>query len=509
MANLALKYRPQTFEDVTEQSIVVDMLKNICKSDELENRNFLLIGPAGTGKAQPMYSKILTPHGFINMGDVHIGQEVFTDRGNIGKVIGIYPQGVRHIYEIKLADGGAIRVSDEHLNLINIYMTNVVSTAGHTIINDVVLQTTDLIRMMYACPSWIFSVNSLNATIVDDKLQVQQRCVEDRWIASINYIGDEECQCIMIDHPDHTYISDDFIPTHNTTSARIMANMLNNNVGEPIEVDAASHSGVDSIREIIQQAKAYPVGCKYKVFIIDEVHALSQTAFQALLKAFEDGVGRSVFVLCTTNPEKIPATIISRVQVFQLSKISLDGIISRLKYVLDSEIKEGRHITYTDDAVSFIAKLANGGMRDSLTLLDKALTYSADLTTENLVCALNLPNYDDYFKLLGACAKKDNTAITAIINSVYNSGVNFVKWFEGFHGFVMNVVKYIFLQDMNETTIPAHYKDKISKYTTAHAAVCLKLANKLLQLNYELKSTQYLQEVALTHLCTVPKKEGH
>lgn len=344
MANLALKYRPQTFDDITEQSIVVDMLKNICKSDELENRNFLLIGPAGTGK---------------------------------------------------------------------------------------------------------------------------------------------------------------------TTSARIMANMLNNNVGEPIEVDAASHSGVDSIREIIQQAKAYPVGCKYKVFIIDEVHSLSQTAFQALLKAFEDGVGRSIFILCTTNPEKIPATIISRVQVFQLSKISLDGIISRLKYVLDSEIKEGRHITYTDDAVSFIAKLANGGMRDSLTLLDKALTYSTDLTTENLVCALNLPNYDDYFKLLGACAKKDNTAITAIINAVYNSGVNFVKWFEGFHGFVMNVVKYIFLQDMNETTIPAHYKDKISKYTTAHAAVCLKLANKLLQLNYELKSTQYLQEVALTHLCTVPKKEGH
>ena len=344
MANLALKYRPKTFDDVTEQSIVVDMLKNICKSDELENRNFLLIGPAGTGK---------------------------------------------------------------------------------------------------------------------------------------------------------------------TTSARIMANMLNNNVGEPIEVDAASHSGVDSIREIIQQARAYPVGCKYKVFIIDEVHSLSQTAFQALLKAFEDGVGRSIFILCTTNPEKIPATIISRVQVFQLSKISLDGIISRLKYVLDSEIKEGRHITYTDDAVSFIAKLANGGMRDSLTLLDKALTYSTDLTTENLVCALNLPNYDDYFKLLGACAKKDNTAITAIINSVYNSGVNFVKWFEGFHGFVMNVVKYIFLQDINETTIPAHYKDKISKYTTAHAAVCLKLANKLLQLNYELKSTQYLQEVALTHLCTVPKKEGH
>lgn len=759
MANLALKYRPQTFDDITEQSIVVDMLKNICKSDELENRNFLLIGPAGTGKAQPMYSKILTPNGFINMGDVHIGQEVFTANGNIGKVIGIYPQGVRPIYEITLQDRTKIRVSDEHLNVCYRYnqdlkrredfcmtttelvgfnkssrfklrvdipkvtwqsdvtpidpyllgallgdgslssgnfgfsnsepdvvdkvdkilrrdwnkylkkcngdnvdydianvhqayhkytieyqgnsftslsdVADALSLAGYpkfdssTILRlcegtatntlkqypelakeltcsidpnyrnwqeidplraalaelkltakstekhipaEYLYATEDirleLLRGLYdtdgytdvhgvtsytTCSDQLsedfaFLVRSLGIrdTIVDapsyythdgirhctgtvahthnlkipnDMLycssakhlnrRKHRQHEPMRNIIDIKYIGDEECQCIMIDHPDHTYISDDFVPTHNTTSARIMANMLNNNVGEPIEVDAASHSGVDSIREIIQQAKAYPVGCKYKVFIIDEVHSLSQTAFQALLKAFEDGVGRSIFILCTTNPEKIPATIISRVQVFQLSKISLDGIISRLKYVLDSEIKEGRHITYTDDAVSFIAKLANGGMRDSLTLLDKALTYSTDLTTENLVCALNLPNYDDYFKLLGACAKKDNTAITAIINSVYNSGVNFVKWFEGFHGFVMNVVKYIFLQDINETTIPAHYKDKISKYTTAHAAVCLKLANKLLQLNYELKSTQYLQEVALTHLCTIPKKEGH
>lgn len=508
MANLALKYRPQTFDDVTEQSIVVDMLKNICKSDELENRNFLLIGPAGTGKAQPMYSKILTPHGFIRMMDVELGTEVFTAEGNIGKVIGIYPQGVRPIYEITLADGSKIHVSDEHLNLINIEAYN---EHGMAPLDHVVLTTINLLKLMITFQNWSFYVDLLDVRIVDDELKVRSETYYNarKRIKNIRYIDDQECQCIMLDHPDHTYISDDFIPTHNTTSARIMANMLNNNVGEPIEVDAASHSGVDSIREIIQQARAYPVGCKYKVFIIDEVHSLSQTAFQALLKAFEDGVGKSIFILCTTNPEKIPATIISRVQVFQLSKISLDGIISRLKYVLDSEIKEGRHITYTDDAVSFIAKLANGGMRDSLTLLDKALTYSTDLTTENLVCALNLPNYDDYFKLLGACAKKDNTAITAIINSVYNSGVNFVKWFEGFHGFVMNVVKYIFLQDINETTIPAHYKDKISKYTTAHAAVCLKLANKLLQLNYELKSTQYLQEVALTHLCTVPKKEGH
>ena len=211
---------------------------------------------------------------------------------------------------------------------------------------------------------------------------------------------------------------------------------------------------------------------------------------------------------CTTNPEKIPATILSRVQTFQLSKISLDGIISRLKYVIDCENKEGRNITYEDSAITYIAKLAGGGMRDALTLLEKALAYSEDLTSKGLMQALNLPSYDDYFLLLASYAKHNNEEIAKLIHKVYNSGVNFVKWFEGFHAFVINIVKYIFMQDIECTMIPSHYKDKVSNYGPKHSIICLKLANKLLKLNAELKTTSYLQEVALTYLCEIPRKEG-
>lgn len=341
MANLAAKYRPAHLDDVVEQSLVTTMLKSMCEADELTNRNFLLIGPAGTGK---------------------------------------------------------------------------------------------------------------------------------------------------------------------TTSARAMANLLNKGEGEPIEIDAASHSGVDAMRDIVQQARSYPVGCKYKVFIIDEVHSISPAGWQVLLKTLEENPAKSVFLLCTTNPEKIPATILSRVQTFQLSKISLDGINRRLTHILEAEKKEGRNITYSPEAVNYIAKLANGGMRDAITLLDKALAFSEDVSSDNVYKALNLPSYDDYFLLLNAVAKKDNKGIAEIIHKVYNSGVNFTKWFEGFHAFICNIVKYIFLQDINATMIPAHYQDKISKYGVAHSTLCLKLANKLLKLNQELKSTQYLQEVAITHLCTLPKK---
>ena len=339
--NLAAKYRPKQLSDVVEQSLVTSMLKSMCEADELTNRNFLLIGPAGVGK---------------------------------------------------------------------------------------------------------------------------------------------------------------------TTTARAMATLLNKEEGEPIEIDAASHSGVDAMRDIVQQARSYPVGCKYKVFIIDEVHAISSGGWQVLLKTLEENPAKSLFLLCTTNPEKIPATILSRVQTFQLSKISLDGINQRLTHILEEEKKSGRNITYSDEAVNYIAKLANGGMRDAITLLDRALAFNEDVSADNVYKALNLPSYDDYFSLLNAIAKKDNKSTAEIIHTVYNSGVNFVKWFEGFHAFICNIVKYIFLQDINTTMIPSYYQDKIAKYGTAHSALCLKLANKLLKLNQELKGTQYLQEVALTYLCTIPKK---
>ena len=121
---LANKYRPSTWDDVSEQSVVTGILKSICDQPDLPNRNFLLIGPAGCGKAQPLSSKVLTVNGFVNMGDISIGTEVFTGCGNIGQVSGIYPQGTRPIYEITLQDGTAIRVSDEHLNVVYRYNTD-------------------------------------------------------------------------------------------------------------------------------------------------------------------------------------------------------------------------------------------------------------------------------------------------------------------------------------------------------------------------------------------------
>lgn len=242
--------------------------------------------------------------------------------------------------------------------------------------------------------------------------------------------------------------------------------------------------------------------------LVHNCHALSNNAWQVALKTLEEPAAHTVTCLCTTNPEKIPSTILSRVQTFQLSKISLNGISNRLEYILNKEgYTEGTGSnSYTKDAVTYVAKLANGGMRDAITLLTKVLAYSNEVDMQAVKSALNLPNYDTYFELLNALVTHKNETIVEVIDSVYNSGVNFVEWFSGFHSFLCNIVKYICMQDISKTMIPSMYLDKISSYSTAHLAVCLKLSQKLLDMIKDLKSTQYLQETAITYMCSVPRK---
>ena len=168
-----------------------------------------------------------------------------------------------------------------------------------------------------------------------------------------------------------------------TTCARILANELNKGQGNPIELDAASNNGVDDVRNIIQQAQTKSLNSEYKVFIIDECHAISSAGWQAFLKLIEEPPAKSVFIFCTTNPEKIPKTILSRVQRYDFQRISQEGVVQRLLYILRSE--EAIASTHLVEAVEYIAKIADGGMRDAITLLDKCLAFSKDLTLENVL----------------------------------------------------------------------------------------------------------------------------
>ena len=129
--------------------------------------------------------------------------------------------------------------------------------------------------------------------------------------------------------------------TGKTTCARIFANEINKGKGNPIEMDAASNSGVEDVRMITQQAKTQSLDSEYKVFIIDECHSISNTGWQAFLKLIEEPPAKSIFIFCTTDPQKIPKTILSRVQRYDFQRMSHEGVVNRLRHIIDEENKNG------------------------------------------------------------------------------------------------------------------------------------------------------------------------
>ena len=198
-----------------------------------------------------------------------------------------------------------------------------------------------------------------------------------------------------------------------TTCARIFANMID---GEIHELDCASHNGIADIKEIINKARIKSLIHEYKVFILDECHTLSSAAWPALLITLEENLPNSIFILCTTDSQKVPNTIISRVQRFNFMPIGNNLISQRLTNVCNKE-----NLSIEDDAISVIAKSANGSLRQSLTNLDKCVFYG-DLTEDNVRKVLNIVSYDIFEKLDDAIENKKADIIINLVNEVYNNG---------------------------------------------------------------------------------------
>ena len=190
-----------------------------------------------------------------------------------------------------------------------------------------------------------------------------------------------------------------------------------------LEIDAASNNGVDEIRELRNKINLVPGELKYKVYIIDEVHMLSIGAFNALLKTLEEPPEHAIFILATTNPQKVPETIISRCQCFSFERISTDMIVERLKYVCNQE-----NILIEDDVLREIAISSDGGMRDSLGILDKLSSYTSDLITMDIYIELNgLITKKDLKTLCDFVFTANYKEVLNQINSFNNSGKNLIQ----------------------------------------------------------------------------------
>lgn len=216
----------------------------------------------------------------------------------------------------------------------------------------------------------------------------------------------------------HAYLFSGPRGTGKTSTAKLFAAALNKGSDiDVIELDAASNNRVEDIREIVDTAALAPFGGAYKVYILDEAHMLSKNAANALLKTLEEPPQHVIFILATTEPDRIPKTILSRTLRFDFAKITPEVILERLKEVLARE-----EISYTDTALLYIAQKSNGGLRDALSLLDKALSYG-ELNEENVITALGAIDSAHQYQLLQALAHNDLTASIDLLHAIESAGI--------------------------------------------------------------------------------------
>lgn len=252
-----------------------------------------------------------------------------------------------------------------------------------------------------------------------------------------------------------------------TTIGRILAYDVNGGKGIPIEMDCATHNSVDDVRDIIIKAQQKALDAEYKVFIMDESHMISTAGWNALLKILEEPPKNTIFIFCTTDPQKIPATILSRIQRFELRRIPFNVIVDRIKYIIGCENTEGANITYEDTAIHYIAKLADGGMRDALTQLDKVIAYNKNITMESVVKALGVTDYKVYFDITNNIIDCNENKVIEIIESEYRSGADLKQFIKQYTLFLLDVCKYQLFNNFEYIQIPDSYEQELKDITTS------------------------------------------
>ena len=249
--------------------------------------------------------------------------------------------------------------------------------------------------------------------------------------------------------------------TGKTTSARIFANEINKGEGRIVEIDGASNNGVDNIRNLIDNCKMKSLDGTYKVFIIDEVHMLSIGAFNALLKILEEPPKGTIFILCTTDPQKIPATILSRVQRFDFKRIPTQRIVNRLTYIIEKENKERtEQIEYTDEALQYIAQLAEGGMRDAITKLDTVLGFTQNITSDAVIKCLGLTSTQFILEIIDNIINKEPKNILGAIDTIFLEGKDLKLFIKDSIKVLIDVIK--FQMGISSVNIPQSCQDRVT-----------------------------------------------
>lgn len=270
-----------------------------------------------------------------------------------------------------------------------------------------------------------------------------------------------------------------------TTTARAFANLINGSNKGIIEIDAASNNGVDNVRELVKTASERSVDSTYKIIILDECHLLTNQAWSAFLKCIEEPPKYTIFMFCTTDPQKIPTTILNRVMRFNFTKIPTQLIEKRL---IDICVLE--HYTNFSEACNYISKICNGQMRDGIALLDKCASYNEDLSINNVFYALGDYSYDNYLNLINNIIDGNTNSVLTQLDKIYNTGNDLKLFIEKFLDFCLDIAKYIICNDISVTKFPVTWEENVKNCINFAQAdsYYVYIINSLLNLKNDLKT---------------------
>ncbi|MES5132162.1 DNA polymerase III subunit gamma/tau [Hoylesella timonensis] len=273
------------------------------------------------------------------------------------------------------------------------------------------------------------------------------------------------------------------------------------------ELDAASNNSVENIKSLMDQTRIPPQVGKYKVFIIDEVHMLSTSAFNAFLKTLEEPPAHVIFILATTEKHKILPTILSRCQIYDFERMTTNDIINHLKKVAE---KEG--ITYEDEALNIIAEKADGGMRDALSVFDQAASFcQGNITYAKVTEDLNVLDTDNYFNIVDLCLQNKVSDAMLLLNSIIAKGFAGGHFINGLASHIRNV-----LMAKDAQTLPLlevsqqqrqKYEEQAKKCPTPFLYQALKLLNQC-DINYRQSSNKrLLVEITLIQIAQITQPD--
>ena len=316
----------------------------------------------------------------------------------------------------------------------------------------------------------------------------------------------------------HAYLFSGPRGTGKTTSAKIISKLVNcenlvdgklcgkcrsclsvdNN--DIIEIDAASNNGVDEIREIRDNANLVPSNCKYKIYIIDEVHMLTTQAFNALLKTLEEPPKHIIFILATTEYYKIPLTVVSRCQRFQFNKLTESEIVSRLKYISGEE-----KIDITDEALCEISRIADGAMRDAINLLDQLNSYkNGSISIDDVYNVCEIVSSKELVSFLSFIKNNDSKSIIEFIENINNKGYNLNKFIEEIIYFLKDCLVFNFNGDTISASKIDYIKEVNSLFNYSEINALITGFNDIV---VKLKNTNYPSIILIVEVMNLIKKD--